>query len=88
MIAGFRFRWPVVDAIVALERKRGSASTGNVDRDRARLASIEEQLAVYRAELEGMEKTGEGEEEPVTASTARGSSAWVGFRGTPPSVAG
>jgi hypothetical protein len=72
-IAGFEHRWQVEAQLAALEHeKRGAQSERH-------LASIAEQEAIFRAELERMDREGDYEEPKL--EPALGSLAWVGTRG-------
>lgn len=75
MIAGYELRWQVKDMLAALEREK---TCGNMTA--RRLEAIEAQERIFRAELERMETTDEGDE-PVTTNPALGTLAYVGRAG-------
>ena len=73
MIAGFEHRWQVEAQIAALEHERKGAQT---DRHRE---SIAEQEAIFRAELERMDR--EGDYKEPEGNPAIGTLAYVGRAG-------
>ena len=76
MIAGFEHRWQVEDHIAALEREKTAGHMNPV-----RVQKIEEQQAIFRAELERMDR--EGDYEEPERPVRRGPFAWVGEYGAP-----
>jgi hypothetical protein len=77
---GYERLWQVEAQIAALEHERRGA------RNDEHRAAIAQSLARFEAELERMQREGE-DVEPVGPSS-RGTLAWVGYRGVPPSVSG
>jgi hypothetical protein len=74
VISGFETKREVRAQLAAFEHERKSAQTD------AHRGAIAGQEALFRAELERMERTGEGEE-PVTTNRALGTLAYVGRAG-------
>ncbi len=76
MIVGFEYRWQVEAQLAALEREKGSGHMNP-----AWLRRIEDQEAIFRAELERIEREGDyGEPKPPPR---KGAFAWVGDQGKP-----
>jgi hypothetical protein len=74
VIPGYETKREVRAQLAALEHERKGAQSAK------HLEAIAEQEAIFRAELERMERTGEGEE-PVTTNPAMGTARWVGRAG-------
>ena len=70
MMPGYPTRQHVLDHLAALEREKGA---GNMNL--ARLHKIEEQEAIFKAELESL---GEGDYEEPGALERQGPFAWIG----------
>jgi hypothetical protein len=73
VIAGFEHRWQVEAQLAAFEHERKGAQTA------AHLEAIAEQEAIFRGELERMDREGDYEEPKLEPSL--GTAAWVGTRG-------
>lgn len=74
MIAGYPSRAHLIDHLAALEREKGSVATP------AHLRAIEDQIAIFEAELESL---GDGDYEPPERVTRKGRFSWVGDFGRP-----
>jgi hypothetical protein len=75
VISGYPTRQAVLDHLAALEREKGA---GNMNP--ARLQKIEEQEAIFRAELESL---GEGDYEEPERTVREGPFGWVNAMGRP-----
>jgi hypothetical protein len=75
MIAGFEYRWQVEAQLAAFEHERKGTS------DPRWLAAIDEQEAIFRAELERMDR--EGDYEEPGRSPRQGPFSWIDDQGGP-----